>query len=246
MKKNKNILLLGANSDIATAIGREFASKGSNIFLASRNIKNMEAETRHLELLYKVKSKFFYFDASDFDSHNNFLNSIDENIDGVVICFGNMPIQEDAQKNFELTKECLEVNYVGAVSILEILARYFIKKKNGWIVGVSSVAGDRGRGSNYIYGSSKAALTTYLQGLNHRLSSHNIHVMLVKPGFVETKLTAELDLPSILTASKEEVAKNIFKALSKQKNEIYIRPIWRFIMILIKLLPYWIFKRSNL
>jgi short-subunit dehydrogenase len=246
MKKNKNILILGANSDIAIAIGREFASKGSNIFLASRNLKNMEIESQHLELLYKVKSKFFYFDASDFASHNNFINLIDNDIDGVVLCFGNMPNQVEAQNNFKLTKECLEVNYVGAVSILEIFSKYFVKKKNGWIIGVSSVAGDRGRSSNYIYGSSKAALSAYLQGLNHRLSSMNIHVMLVKPGFVDTKLTAELDLPGFLTASTEEVAKSIYKGLNRKKNEIYIRPIWRFIMLLIKLLPYWIFKKTKL
>tara|TARA_Y100001935_G_scaffold255190_1_gene267015 strand:+ start:7595 stop:8335 length:741 start_codon:yes stop_codon:yes gene_type:complete len=246
MKKAKNILLLGANSDIAIAIGREFASKGSNIFLASRNIKNLEAESKHLELLYKIKSKSFYFDASDLDSHNEFVETIDAEIDGIFLCFGNMPIQEDAQNDFSLIKECFEVNYLGAVNILEIFAKYFIKKKRGWIVGISSVAGDRGRGSNYIYGSSKAALSAYLQGLNHRLAKHNIHVMVVKPGFVDTKLTAELNLPSYLTASTDEVAKRIYKALTKNKDEIYIRAVWRLIMLLIKSLPYWIFKKTKL
>ena len=140
----------------------------------------------------------------------------------------------------------MDTNYTGLVSILNIVANDFEKNKNGFIVGISSVAGDRGRKSNFIYGSAKAAFATYLSGLRNRLFNLNVHVLTVKPGFVETKMTEGLNLPVKLTAKTEEVANDIFKAQQKGKNVIYTKWFWRYIMLIIKNIPEFYFKKMSI
>lgn len=140
----------------------------------------------------------------------------------------------------------METNYVGAVSILELFANKFQQQREGVIVGISSVAGDRGRQSNYFYGSSKAAFTAYLSGLRNRLRMYNVQVLTVKPGYVKTAMTAHLQLPKFITATAEETADEIMRAIDLNKNEIYVLPVWRYIMLVIKLIPERIFKRMKL
>jgi hypothetical protein len=132
------------------------------------------------------------------------------------------------------------------VSLFNIIANDFEKRRSGFIVGISSVAGDRGRKSNYIYGSAKAALTAYLSGLRNRLYDAQVHVMTVKPGFVATKMTEGMDLPEKLTAQPEEVAKDIYKAQQKSKDVLYTKSIWRFIMMIITAIPEWKFKGMSI
>jgi short-subunit dehydrogenase len=140
----------------------------------------------------------------------------------------------------------IEAKFTGTVSILEKIAADFERRMSGFIVGISSVAGDRGRQSNYIYGSTKAALTAYLAGLRHRLSVTGVNVLTVKPGFVATKMTADLDLPEKLTAQPEQVADNIFSAVEKNKSTIYVKPIWRLIMLIITHIPNFVFHKTKL
>jgi len=154
--------------------------------------------------------------------------------------------QKKQQKEFELAKLALDTNFMAAISVLEPVASDFEQRKFGFIVGISSVAGDRGRASNYIYGSSKAGLSVYLEGLRHRLFKSNVRVLIVKPGFVATKMTANMDLPQGLTADPNQVADAIYKGVSKKKNTIYIKSIWRYIMMIIRLIPESIFKKLNL
>ena len=130
--------------------------------------------------------------------------------------------------------------------MLNIFANYFEKKGEGFIACVSSVAGDRGRKNNYTYGSAKAALTTYLSGLRNRLSSKNVHVMTVKPGYVKTKMTKDLNIPNILKVSPNYVAKKIYKMQQRKREIIYIPRFWSLIMILVKLVPERIFKKLNI
>lgn len=120
------------------------------------------------------------------------------------------------------------------------------QNKNGSIVGVSFVAGDRGRKANYIYGSTKAAFSNYLSGLRNRVFDSNVNVLTVKPGFVATKMTEHLDLPEKLTATPEEVAEDIYKAQQKSKDVIYTKGIWRFVMIIIGMMPECKFKGMSL
>jgi len=240
------ILVLGANSDMARATARRFAQAGYNIYLASRNTEELDKEVQHLELKYQIKAQAQFFDALDFSSHASFYSELDPKPSGAVLAFGILGDQTQAQDDFQHARMIIETNYTGAVSILEIIAAELERHGHGFIVGISSVAGDRGRQSNYMYGSAKAGLSAYLSGLRHRLFPAGVNVLTVKPGFAATKMTAGLDLPEKLTAQPEEVAGRIYKGVSKNKSVLYIKPIWRLIMWIIIHLPQCIFKRTKL
>jgi len=138
------------------------------------------------------------------------------------------------------------VNYTGAVSILNIVANYYVSQQKGIIAGISSVAGERGRQSNYFYGSAKAGFTAYLSGLRNRLFHQQVHVLTVQPGFVYTRMTEGLPLPRLLTATPEKVADSIYLAIRKKKNVIYVKWFWRWIMLIIKCIPEFLFKKLKL
>ena len=248
MSNNRNpwLLILGANSDMAIACAKRYAQAGYNLYLASRNIAELEKTATDLRVRAEVEVKTLFFDARDFTSHNNFYKKLAIKPEGVILAFGMMHEQKIAQQDFSFAQDMIEANYTGAVSILEKIADDFEQRKSGFIVALSSVAGDRGRESNYIYGSTKAALTAYLSGLRHRLVKSNISVLTVKPGFVATKMTAQLDLPDKLTAQPEQVAESIFKAVKNKKSTIYVKPIWQFIMLIIVFLPNFIFHKTKL
>lgn len=240
------ILILGANSDMAVATGRRFAQEGYNMYLASRNTEELEKEAAHLNTQYNIQANAIYFDALDYNSHAEFYERLDPKPAGVIAAFGAMIDQQTAQQDFNTARIVMYTNYCGAVSILETIAADFEKRRWGFIAGISSVAGDRGRQSNYIYGSAKAGFSAYLSGLRHRLFKSGISVLTVKPGFVATKMTAGLELPGALTAQPGEVGERIFNAVKKEKNTIYVKPIWRLIMFIIIHLPEFVFKRSKL
>lgn len=240
------VLILGANSDMAKATARRFASVGYNIQLASRNIEELKKESEHIRVKYRVETQEFLFDALNFDSHADFYTKLNEKPSGVVVAFGILGDEKNARRDFPAAKTIIDTNYTGAVSILEIVAADFERRRWGFIVGISSVAGDRGRQSNYLYGSAKAGFSAYLGGLRHRLFATGVSVLTVKPGFVHTKMTRELDLPEKLTATPEEVAEKIFSGVKKKKNTVYVKPVWMLIMSIIIHLPEWIFKRTKL
>ncbi|MCI5178285.1 MAG: SDR family NAD(P)-dependent oxidoreductase [Candidatus Electrothrix sp. AW3_4] len=161
-------------------------------------------------------------------------------------CFKSNGTSGKAQSSFSEAQQIIDTNYTGIVSLLNIIADDFEQRKTGFIVGISSVAGDRGRASNYVYGSAKAAFTAYLAGLRNRLHETGVQVLTVKPGFVATKMTAGMDLPARLTAQPEEVAEDIYTAQQKGKNVLYTKWMWKWVMMVIKSIPEWKFKRLNL
>jgi decaprenylphospho-beta-D-erythro-pentofuranosid-2-ulose 2-reductase len=244
--KDKWILILGANSDIAKATAERFAKSGCSLILASRNLSELRNEAANLEIRYDTNIKVLYFDATDFESHFNFYKSLLPSPDGVIMAFGLMNQQNSEQDNFDLAKLTIDTNYISAVSILEIVASDFQKRKYGFIVGISSVAGDRGRQSNYIYGSSKAGLSAYLEGLRGRLYESNVELLIVKPGFVETKMTEGMKFPVGLATNPKTIANAIHNGVLKKKNTIYVKTLWRFIMLIIQLIPDSIFKKLKL
>jgi len=242
-----NLLILGANSDVAYAIAKTFAKhKKADIYLASRDMKLLEKKVQDLKIRYGIKAVGLYFDAMDFESHLKFYQSLDPKPDGVVYAAGYMPDQEIAQNDFKEAKKIVEINFSGAAAILEIVADDFKKRGHGFIIGISSVAGERGRQSNYIYGASKAAFTVYLSGLRNRLFKKNVQVLTVLPGFINTKMTESMDLPGLLTAQPDEVAEDIYKALRKNRDVLYTKWYWKWIMAVIKGIPEKIFKRMGL
>ncbi len=240
------VLIIGAKSDIAKEVAREYAKNGYDLYLAGRNIDEMKDFENDIKIRSNVEVNLKEFDITDFESHEQFYNSLKPKPLGVIVVAGYMAEQKTCENDWSKTLNTINVNFTGAVSILNIIANDMEKNKNGFIVGVSSVSGDRGRKANYIYGSSKAAFSVYLSGLRNRLHESSVKVLTVKPGFVATKMTAKLDLPAKLTAQPEDVAKDIFAAQQKGKDVLYTKPIWRVIMMIIKIIPEWKFKRMSI
>lgn len=246
MNNSNEILVLGATSDMAKAISREFARRGFNVILAARNAERLYSLSKDLMIRFNVETKLIEFDALHYHDHQNVLNLLSHKCTVVLCAFGYLGDQDIARKNWNESRKIIDVNYTGAVSILNVIADHWQEREEGTIIGISSVAGDRGRSSNYIYGSAKAAFSVYLDGLRNKLFHHGLHVMTVKPGFVLSKMTSHLELPDKLTVSPDQVAKAIFKGYRKSANTLYIGGIWRLIMIVIRNIPEQIFKRLKM
>lgn len=242
------VLLISANSDVAKACARVYAEHGFDLVLASRNITETELLAKDIQIRYQRKVECLFLDIQDTSSHQGFFDKVIETGDlSGVLCFtGYLGDQAASQKNTAELIKITESNYLGIASLLEIIAAYLEQRKEGFIVALSSVAGDRGRKSNYHYGAAKAALSTFLSGLRNRLSESNINVLTVKPGFMNTRMTSELELPPLLTAEPEDVAFAIYKAQQKKRHVIYVKGIWFFIMLIIKHIPESIFRKTNL
>ncbi len=240
------VLIVGANSDIAKACAREYAKNGYDLYLASRESNRLDSFKKDLEVRTGRVIKLFDLDILNFDSHQAFWDSLDEKPLGVISAVGYLGNQKRAQSDFGEAKKIIDTNYTGVVSLFNIIADDFEARRSGFIVGISSVAGDRGRKSNYIYGSSKAALSAYLSGLRNRLYEAQVQVVTVKPGFVATKMTESMDLPEKFTAQADEVARDIFNAQQKGKDILYTKWIWRYIMLIIRMIPEWQFKKMSI
>lgn len=246
MEIQNTVLILGAGSDIAKAIARKFAEEHYALQLAGRDPEQMNRLKSDLEIRFGAPVSVLLFDATDYASHQRFIASLPALPQLVVYSAGYMAEQKEAWEDWDKTANMIGVNYAGAVSLLNQFGERFGERGSGCIVGISSVAGDRGRGTNFIYGSTKAAFTAYLSGLRNALFKKNVTVITVKPGFVYTKMTRHLSLPAMLTSHPDKVAEKIFIAVSKKKSVIYIKSVWRWIMQIIKIIPEPLFKRMNL
>ncbi|MCB0493070.1 MAG: SDR family oxidoreductase [Cyclobacteriaceae bacterium] len=238
------VLILGASSDVGKSLAEYYYSKGYGLVLAARNTSLVEAYLSKWPDRNEVK--LLSFDANEFSQHKEWFTNMGIVPDITICVFGYLGDQEKASRNWDECNRILISNYSGAVSILNVVAEVYRVKKKGVIAGISSVAGDRGRQSNYFYGSAKAGFTAYLSGLRNSLLSSGVHVLTVKPGFINTKMTAGLNLPKPLTAQPEQVAKAVYLGCKNRRNTIYVLPIWRLIMLVIKWIPEFIFKRLKL
>jgi len=242
-----HVLILGANADMAQALARKFAqAERASLTLASRDLELLEKQARDLEIRFQVRARPVYFDALDFPSHAGFYGRLAPKPDVVVVAFGYLGDQKRAQEDFAEAQRIISVNFVGVVSILEIIARDFEVRGHGSIIGISSVAGERGRQSNYLYGAAKGAMALYLGGLRNRLHPRGVRVLTVLPGFVATKMTEHLDLPEMLLATPAEVAEDIYRAFIRGSEIVYTKRLWQWIMWLIKIIPERVFKRLKL
>lgn len=242
----KSVLILGANSTIGRDLAEIYSKKGYNLILASRNPERLEGVKNNVEIQFDIKCNLLHFDAEDVTNHKNFWNQIETPPEISIILFGMLPNQEKATSDNKLLLETIFVNYLGAVSILNIISRAYKAKKEGIIIGVTSVAGLRGRSSNYIYGSAKSGLITYLSGLRNELYPYGVKVKTIIPGYMATKMTAELDLPKLLTMSSKAAALAIYKSTYKKSDVFYIKKIWLVIMLIIRLIPERVFKKMKL
>ena len=240
------VLILGARSDIARAVAHRFAALGHPVQLAARSSGSLQPDKTDIALRYGVAVSLHEFDALDLGSHAAFLDALPE-LPAIAVCaVGFMGDQPASERDIFAAIEVMRSNYEGPASIFAHLANRFAERGSGTLVGISSVAGDRGRAVNYIYGSAKAGFTAYLSGLRNRLAKQGVHVITVLPGFVATRMTEGMDLPARLTADPDDVAKAIERAVAKRRNVIYVRPVWRIIMAIIRTIPEAIFKRLKL
>lgn len=244
---SESVLILGATSAIARATAAAFAGNGYALYLASRDADELQRIAADLRLRYGVEVRHGVFDAEATATHEAFFRSVVAampNLRGVVLAFGYLGDQM-AARDFKLGEKIIAANFTGAASILSLCANHFEPLKRGFIVGISSVAGDRGRQSNYVYGAAKGALSLYLQGLRNRLYASGVRVITVKPGFVDTAMT--YGLPGLfLVASPQDIGARIVRALDKSVDVVYLPWFWRYIMLIIRHIPEPVFKRLKL
>jgi short-subunit dehydrogenase len=195
-----------------------------------------------MELRYNVPVTLHEFDALATDTYETFVANLPV-LPRVAICtVGLMGQQDDNERDIAAAAQVMRSNFEGPASILAVLANRFQERGSGTLVGISSVAGERGRATNYVYGSAKAGFTAFLSGLRNRLAKHGVHVVTVLPGFVATQMTEGMDLPARLTAQPGEVADAIARAVMRKKDVVYVRPIWGVIMMIIRTIPERVFK----
>lgn len=241
-----SVLILGGRSDIGLACAQAFAAKGHPVRLAARNARDLAPEARDITLRHNVEATLHDFDVLDGAGHAAFLDSLPD-LPGVVVCaIGLMGDQETSEEDMEAAAIVMRSNFEAPARILGLLANRFEARGSGTIVGISSVAGDRGRATNYVYGSAKAGFTAYLSGLRNRLAKTGVHVVTVKPGFVATRMTAGMDLPAKLTAQPEELGRAVLRAVERRRNVIYVRPVWALVMAIIRNIPEPVFKKLKL
>ncbi|HET6882285.1 MAG TPA: SDR family oxidoreductase [Pirellulales bacterium] len=245
----ENVLIVGALSGMARAIADELAGQGHALVLAARDGEELARTAANLRVRYRVAVETTSFEALDFASHSALVDAADRalpgGLTGIVFCAGWMAEQNVAAADFDAARQMIDVNYTAAVSLLNHAANVFEARRRGWICALSSVAGDRGRQSNYLYGATKSALTAYLQGLRNRLTPAGVAVITIKPGCVDTGMTYGAEkLPFLV--GPETVARDVVRAIARRRSVVYTPRIWWAVMTVIRLLPESLFRRLKL
>jgi len=245
----KNIVIVGATSAIAIACAREWAVKGARFFLVARNQERMEQVATDLTARGAASVAAHRLDIDRLDDHAAMLADCAahmDSIDIVLVASGTLPDQAACQRDPAVAVREFHTNALSLIALLTPIANRLEAQRHGTLAVISSVAGDRGRPSNYLYGSAKAALQAFLEGLRARLFKVGVHVVDVKPGFVATPMTAGLPLPGPLVATPEKVAKDIVRAVERKKDVLYTPWFWWGIMLIIRNVPRFVFKRASL
>lgn len=240
----KHALIFGGTSDIGVAIAKEFLLNNFDITLIGRNEENLKTNQSALSLISQGEVKTVVQDFLDISNAKYDFESLISESELSVISYGEMNNQEYLENSNDEILSCLNTNYVSQIQLINQINNIYRKIGNKSILAVSSVAGDRGKSSNFIYGSTKAGLSEYLSGL--RQSNNNVHICTIKPGFVYTKMTKHLSLPPLLTSTPKKVGKKVFEAYKNKSDVVYISKAWKYIMFIIKCIPEFIFKRIKL
>jgi decaprenylphospho-beta-D-erythro-pentofuranosid-2-ulose 2-reductase len=244
----QKILIIGATSAIAEACAKRFAGQGHRLYLLARNASRLESLAQDLRVRGAAAVYCATFEANALETHQALLEQVKtelQGLDRVLIAHGTLSDQQACEQSVELTLQELQTNALSVIALLTLLAGHFEQQRHGCIAVISSVAGDRGRQSNYIYGTAKGALSIFLQGLRNRLQKSDVQVLTIKPGFVDTPMTAAFP-KGPLWATPEKVALDIDKAIEKKKDVLYTPGFWMLIMFVIRSLPETLFKRLSL
>ena len=243
----KKILIIGAAPAIAQETAKCFAKDDAHLFLVDLSLGRLQAVRDDILAREKINIELDVLDVNDFEKHNFIFQKAVEilgGLDAILIAHGTLPDQIKTQENPELIRKEFNTNGLSVISLASIGA-YFEPLGKGCIAVISSVAGNRGRQSNYIYGSAKGAVSIFLQGLRNRLAPKGVNVLTIKPGMVDTPMTAHLP-KSPLFAKPAVVGKGIYNAMKEGKDVVYLPGYWRLIMFIIKLIPESIFKKMKL
>ena len=246
---SKKICISGATSAMAQAYARLYANQESEFFLLGRNGEKLNILKQDLEVRGAKKVTVRSVDMALLQDYRAMVMDAIQQLGGIdiaLIAQGVLYEQPEAQQQTSLVREMLQVNVASAIEIAEALANYFEQQGKGTLLVISSVAGDRGRQSNYLYGATKAALSTYTDGLRNRLCKKGVTVVTVKPGFVESPMTAGMDTGGPLWATPGKIAQDMKRATEKGGNTLYTPWFWRYIMLIIKHVPEFIFKKLSL
>lgn len=241
------VLIIGATSAIAHETAKLFAQDGADLFLVARTQEKLEAARDDLRVRGAKRVEICVLDVNELDRHREMIESAItafSGLDMVLIAHGTLSNQQLCEQSVEKTLEEFNTNCLSFISLLTILGNYFEQQKRGVIAVISSVAGDRGRKSNYVYGAAKAAVTAFLSGLRGRLAASNVTVITVKPGTVDTPMTAHLR-KGLLFASAQKVGAGIYKAMKQKKEVVYLPAYWRLIMFVVRSIPEGVFKRVS-
>lgn len=244
----RKILIIGATSAIAQETAKLFAKSHHALFLVGRDAEKLKIIAEDLKVRGAAQVDYFSTDINQFDQHQILVEQAYTRLvglDTILIAHGTLDDQKECEKDYAKTEQCLQTNFLSVVSLLTLLANRLERQGYGCIAVISSVAGDRGRQSNYVYGTAKGAVSLFLQGLRNRLHRAHVNVLTIKPGFVETPMTAHFK-KGALWAKPETVAQGIYWAIEKRKHEVYLPWFWWWIMTIIKHLPEPLFKRMRL
>lgn len=245
----KRVLIIGATSAIAGACARLWAEQGSELFLVARNAEKLEQVAADLRIRGARAVATHCLEATDIAAHPAMLESCLaalQQIDIALIAHGTLPDQRACEREVDEALREFANNATSVIALLTLLANQFELQRCGSLAVISSVAGDRGRPSNYLYGTAKAAVSTFCEGLRARLFKVGVHVITIKPGFVDTPMTQGLPLPAALVAKPEQVAQRIVKGIERRVATLYTPGFWALIMLIIRTIPQPIFKRLNL
>lgn len=245
VKKSMKMLLLGATSAIGHEAAQCFASEGAEFFLVGRTPEKLDAVAQDLRVRGAKRVEICQFDLNDLARHQELIEHAIATLDGldtVLISHGTLGNQQKSEQSVEETLKEFTTNCTSVISLLTILGNYFEQQRHGCIAVITSVAGDRGRRSNYVYGTTKGAVSLFLQGLRSRLYKAGVSVVTIKPGLVDTPMTAALK-KGPLFASPRIVGEGIYRAIKQGKEVVYLPWYWRYIMLVVKALPEKVFKR---
>lgn len=241
------VLILGANAGMGRALAAEFAAHRHDLILAGRDLEELQALAADLRLRHDVRASAAHVDVLDVEGLEAALGAClaaaGKALAGAVHCCGYLGDAAAAHQDLQEARRILDTNFTGPALALEILANHFERQRRGFICALSSVAGDRGRQSNYLYGAAKGGLTTYLQGLRNRLHASGVYVTTVKPGYVDTRMVFGKVGASLLVASPEAAARAIYHAVANRKNVVYVPAFWRIVMLAVRTIPEALFKR---
>ncbi|HID48270.1 MAG TPA: SDR family oxidoreductase [Chromatiales bacterium] len=244
----KNILILGATSAIAQHVARRYATRGDRLFLIGRNESALKVLQDDLRLRGAGQVETLTADLTEMARHADIIGTVRDRMDGIdvaLIAYGTLGNQKEGEQDFAAALAELKVNFLSVLSLLTVLANTFEHQQSGTLAVISSVAGDRGRQSNYLYGTAKGGLTIFLQGLRNRLYRQGVHVLTIKPGFVDTPMTRDFD-KGWLWVAPERIARGIVRAIDRRRDVVYLPWFWRLIMLVIRLIPEAVFKRLRL